>query len=127
VIVQVPVFFGGVLIGLDGAARASLAAAADAAYNGILDGSASGQTIGKRIMDIKVVGELDRLPIGVQRGLQRAIIPAIAAAGGRSGWAVAAIASVLGFVDAISPLFDGERRRSFHDRLAGSMVVDADD
>jgi len=116
---------GGLLIGLDDAARASLGFAAEAAYNGILDGSPSGQTIGKRIMDVRVVSEVGRVPIGLQRGLQRAIIPAIAAAGGRSGWAVAAIASVLGVVDLVSPFFDDERRRSLHDRLAGSIVVDS--
>ena len=118
---------GGLLIGLDGTARASLAAAADVAYNGLLDGSPAGQTIGKRIMDIKVVSLAGRLPIGVQRGLQRAVIPAVASVGGRSGWAVAVIASLLGFADLLSPLFDPERRQSLHDKLAGSVVVDADD
>ena len=116
---------GGVLIGLDGGARASVAAAVDVAYNGLLDGRAEGQTVGKRIMDIRVVSELGRLPIGIQRGLQRSIIPAVAAAGGRSGWVVAGIAGVIGFVDVVSPLLDGERRRSLHDRMAGSIVVDA--
>lgn len=114
------------LIGLDGAARASLAAAADAAYNGLLDGSPTGQTIGKRVMDIRVIGPVDRLPLGVQRGLQRAVIPAVAAAGGRSGWVVAVIAGLVGFIDVVSPLWD-DRRQSLHDKLAGSMVVDADD
>lgn len=122
---QVPLQVAGVLIGLDGGARASLVVAADVAYNALLDGRAEGQTIGKRIMDVRVVSELDRLPIGIQRGLQRSIIPAIAAAGGRSGWVVGAIAGVLGLVDAVSPFFDPERRRSLHDRMAGSLVVDA--
>ena len=117
---------GGVLIGLDGTARATLAAAADVAYNGLLDGSPAGQTLGKRFMDGKVVGLADRLPIGVQRGLQRAIVPAIAAIGGGSGWVVGAVAGVLGLVDVVSPLFDPANRQSLHDRLVGSVVVDAD-
>ena len=117
---------GALLIGIDdAAARSSLAAAADVAYNGLLDGSPTGQTIGKRIMDIRVVAVAGRLPIGVQRGLQRAIIPAIASVGGRSGWVVGAVAGLLGLVDVVSPLFDPERRQSLHDKLAGSVVVDA--
>ena len=99
-------------------ARLLLTTLAPIAYNGLLDGGPTGQTIGKRILRIRVADDDTAGSIGPNRGI------------GRSGTTFA-----FGFVAAIHPLgvfvpvLDGlwplwdQRRQTWHDKAVRSVVV----
>jgi uncharacterized RDD family membrane protein YckC len=82
-------------------------------YHGLLNGSVSGQTVGKRAMHLRT-RSADGGPLGVRRGLGRAA--AVLAL--RMLFVLPWIVSVL------YPLWDPDRQ-SLHDKLVGSVVVDA--
>jgi uncharacterized RDD family membrane protein YckC len=91
-------------------------------YNGLLDGGAAGQTIGKRALRIRVVDDATGGLLGPQRGLTRALLPlafGVASILGDQTFAFAALASTL---DGLWPLWD-RRRQTWHDKSAGSVVV----
>lgn len=71
--------------------------------------SATGQTPGARMMQFRVVS-VGRKTIGLKRGIVRVV-----------GMVLAALPLFLGYV---LVLFDG-RRRGFHDRFAGTVVIEA--
>lgn len=80
--------------------------------------AASGQTLGKRIMRIKVVALESTEPLGFGRAFGR---------WARLGlWTPAwycGIGFVIQFIDSISPLFDPQLRQAFHDKTARTVVV----
>jgi uncharacterized RDD family membrane protein YckC len=80
------------------------------AYFAFLEGGPSGQTVGKRVMGIRVA-DIDG---GGQIGTSRALVRAI-------GRYVSAVACMLGY---LWMLWDGERQ-TWHDKLADSIVVPA--
>ncbi|HEU4347102.1 MAG TPA: RDD family protein [Actinoplanes sp.] len=83
-------------------------------------GTASrGQTLGKRIMRIKVVAVENTKPIGFGRAFQR---------WARLGlwtpfWGCAGLGALFQLIDSISPLFDQRLRQALHDRTARTVVV----
>jgi uncharacterized RDD family membrane protein YckC len=81
------------------------------AYFGWLEGSASGQTIGKRGMGIRVYDLRGRGAIGFGRGVGRYF-----------GRIVSAIPLYLGY---FWMLWDGEKQ-TWHDKLVGTVVVPVD-
>jgi uncharacterized RDD family membrane protein YckC len=81
----------------------------------------SGQTLGKRIMHIKVVRVENTEPIGFARAFRR---------WGRLGlwtplWGCLGIGFLFQLIDSVSPLFDQKMRQALHDKTAGTVVVDA--
>lgn len=94
------------------------------AYNGLLDGGPTGQTIGKRLVRIRVVSDDTGELIGLERGLARAGI----IAGVRMAGAVGLLAplSLLALVlDGLWPLWD-RNRQTWHDKAVRSVVVVAE-
>jgi uncharacterized RDD family membrane protein YckC len=83
-----------------------------AAYFVYLHGS-RGQTVGKMVMKIKVVGESTGELISYGDALKRWLVPAL-------GVITCYIATIL---DGIWPLFDA-KRQAWHDKFAKSVVID---
>jgi uncharacterized RDD family membrane protein YckC len=88
-----------------------LAVVLGVAYYGVLEGSASGQTIGKRGMGIRVYDLRGRGPIGFGRGVGRYFARILSA-----------IPLFLGY---FWMLWDGESQ-TWHDKLVGTVVVPVD-
>jgi uncharacterized RDD family membrane protein YckC len=83
--------------------------AAVLAYPPVFDGL-WGQTIGKRVMHIRVVGERTGQPIGVGLGVVRYLVL----------W----ISTIPLYIGYLSPLFDSTKRlQGWHDKAAGDVVV----
>ena len=81
----------------------------------------TGQTLGKRIMHIKVVRLESTEPIGFGRAFRR---------WGRLGlwtplWSCWGLGLILQFIDSVSPLFDQKLRQALHDKTAGTVVIEA--
>lgn len=85
---------------------------ANLAYFTILDGGPTGQTIGKKALNIRVYDLKQGGPIGYGRGFVREI-----------GKYVSSIVLLLGY---LWMLWDGEKQ-TWHDKFAGSVVVPAAD
>jgi hypothetical protein len=71
-------------------------------------GNAIGQTLGKRVLGLRVVDRNDEQPLGIPRGLLRTL-----------GYGLSAAGLGVGF---LATLWDGSGR-GWHDRLARSVVV----
>ena len=78
------------------------------AYIGYLEGSPSGQTVGKRAMSIRVIDYATGGPLGVGKALLRYV-----------GKIVSSIPCLLGY---FWMLWDKERQ-TWHDKIAGTVVV----
>jgi uncharacterized RDD family membrane protein YckC len=110
-------FVDGVLLSIVGfvirtaigdAGGSAIGVAIGIAYFGYLEGSASGQTIGKRMLGIRVIDFGSGGPIGFGRAVIRYF-----------GRFVSAIACLLGF---FWMLWDRERQ-TWHDKFANDVVV----
>ena len=97
---------------LDDALAYALTILAGFLYFGYFEGSASGQTLGKRALGIRVIDFNAGGPIGFPRGLLRYL-----------GKILATIPIFLGF---FWMLWDREKQ-TWHDKMAGSAVVDLND
>jgi uncharacterized RDD family membrane protein YckC len=78
-----------------------------------------GQTLGKRIMQIKVVRLESTEPLGFGRAFRR---------WARLGlwtplWGCAGLGLLLQFIDSVSPLFDQRLHQALHDKTAQTVVV----
>ena len=113
----VAAFVDGVLLGivgvilrvaLDTALGSLVSLALGIAYYGWLEGSPSGQTVGKRVMGIRVYDFRRGGPIGTGRAIGRYFARIISA-----------IPCLLGYFWMI---WDGEKQ-CWHDKLVGSVVV----
>lgn len=82
-------------------------------YFTVLHGRASGQTLGKRLLGIRVIGE-DFRPIGYGRAFGRYLV----------GWVLWLACYVPGLLDNLWPLWD-DKNQSLHDKVANSFVVRA--
>jgi uncharacterized RDD family membrane protein YckC len=82
-------------------------------YYTVLHGRPRGQTLGKRLLGIRVVGE-DFQPIGYGRAFGRVLISTIL-------WIACYVPGIL---DALWPLWD-QKNQSLHDKVANSIVVRA--
>jgi uncharacterized RDD family membrane protein YckC len=81
----------------------------------------TGQTLGKRIMHIRVVRLESTQPVGFGRAFRR---------WARLGlwtplWSCYGLGLVLQLIDSVSPLFDKKLRQALHDRTAHTVVVEA--
>jgi uncharacterized RDD family membrane protein YckC len=79
-----------------------------------------GQTIGKRLLKIKVVGLDSEKPIGFGRAIRRWNPLGLSVLLWTCG-----VGFLLQFIDSLSPVIDHPLRRAFHDRSAGTVVVKA--
>jgi uncharacterized RDD family membrane protein YckC len=95
-------------LGLNSALGAVVSLVIGIAYYGWLEGSPSGQTIGKRAMNIRVYDFRQGGPIGTGRAIGRYFAKIISA-----------IPCLLGY---FWMLWDGEKQ-TWHDKLVGSVVV----
>jgi len=91
----------------------ALSVVAPLVYYTVLHGRASGQTVGKRLLGIRVVGE-DFRPIGYGRAFGRVLI----------SWVLWLLCYVPGILDVLWPLWD-DKNQSLHDKVANSLVVRA--
>jgi uncharacterized RDD family membrane protein YckC len=81
----------------------------------------SGQTLGKRIMKIRVVRTESLEPVGLGRAFLR---------WGRLGlwlplWACWGLGLLMQLIDSLSPVFDQKLRQALHDKTARTVVVQA--
>ena len=79
----------------------------------------SGQTLGKRLLRVKVMRVESREPIGFGRAIRRwnpLGLPTLL-------WSCFGIGFLLQLLDSLSPVIDWPLRRAFHDRSAGTIVV----
>jgi uncharacterized RDD family membrane protein YckC len=79
----------------------------------------SGQTLGKRIMRIKVVAVENTEPLGFGRAFGRWARLGL----WTPAWGCAGIGFVLQLIDCISPVFDQQLRQAFHDKTARTVVI----
>jgi uncharacterized RDD family membrane protein YckC len=93
-------------------------------YNGMLDGGPHGQTLGKRALRIRVIDDATGELIGVQRGFMRALPPLAFGILGLISLSTFSVAIVASMLDGLWPLWNG-RRQTWHDMVAGSVVVRA--
>jgi uncharacterized RDD family membrane protein YckC len=84
-----------------------------AIYYAVMNGSPRGQTVGKMALGIAVRDARTGGSIGRWRGLGRYLITVL----------FAALFTIPYIIDSLSPLWD-DRRQSWHDKVAGSVVVD---
>jgi uncharacterized RDD family membrane protein YckC len=95
-------------------------------YNTLLDGGPTGQTVGKRAAGITARADETAGPLGLRRGAVRSsLVLALAIIGNyRLGDddSFLVTLNVLAVVDGLWPLWD-PRRQSWHDKLAGSVVL----
>lgn len=84
-------------------------------YYAVLNGS--GQTLGKRLLGLKVVDRATGAPIGIGRGLARHVLQFLCSLG-----VVFCIGWVFILVDALWPLWDKEKQ-ALHDKLGRSVVI----
>jgi uncharacterized RDD family membrane protein YckC len=82
-------------------------------YYTILHGRPRGQTLGKRLLGIRVTGE-DFRPIGYGRAFGRFLI----------GWVMWLACYLPGILDNLWPLWD-DKKQALHDKVANSIVVRA--
>ncbi|MEW6153073.1 MAG: RDD family protein [Actinomycetota bacterium] len=113
----VAVLIDGVILGLVGAilqgilgqnAGGALSLLAGLAYWGYLEGSPSGQTVGKKVMNIRVIDFTTGAPLGVGKALLRYV-----------GRIISTIPCLLGY---FWSLWDSENQ-TWHDKIAGTVVV----
>jgi uncharacterized RDD family membrane protein YckC len=78
-----------------------------------------GQTLGKRIMRIKVVAVESTQPLGFARAFRRWMRLGI----WTLAWGCLGLGLIAQFIDALSPTFDPLLRQAFHDKVAGTVVV----
>ncbi|MFG2039022.1 RDD family protein [Dactylosporangium sp. NPDC048998] len=81
----------------------------------------SGQTLGKRLLKIKVVGLDSDKPLGFGRAIRRWNPLGLSVLLWTCG-----VGFLLQFVDSLSPVIDWPLHRAFHDRSAGTVVVMAE-
>jgi uncharacterized RDD family membrane protein YckC len=81
--------------------------------------ASTGQTLGKRIMRIKVVALENTAPLGFGRAFGRWARLGL----WTPAWSCFGIGFVLQFIDSVSPLFDAQLRQAFHDKTARTVVV----
>jgi uncharacterized RDD family membrane protein YckC len=79
-----------------------------------------GQTLGKRIMRIKVVPIESTGPLGFARAFRRWMRLGI----WTLAWGCLGFGLLVQFIDALSPTFDPLLRQAFHDKVAGTVVVE---
>jgi uncharacterized RDD family membrane protein YckC len=95
-------------------------------YNWRLDGSESGQTVGKGMMHIRVIADDSGGALGMARGATRAgivlALGLVANLGFGDHSTVYIGFGVLPLLDGLWPLWDA-RRQTWHDKAAGSVVV----
>lgn len=106
---------GGFIAGILAAQGAFLLAAIilSAAYFIYFHGS-SGQTLGKKVMKIRVVDDTTGGSINYATAFKRWLIP---------GLVSSFTCGILGIVDGLWPLFDA-RRQALHDKVADTQVID---
>ena len=81
--------------------------------------AATGQTLGKRIMGIKVVAIENTEPLGFGRAFGRWARLGL----WTPAWACAGLGLVMQLIDSLSPVFDQQLRQAFHDKTARTVVV----
>jgi uncharacterized RDD family membrane protein YckC len=86
-------------------------------YFALLNGSRKGQTVGKMVWAIQVRDAATGGPLGYPKAALRYLAPTLL-------FLVPILGFVLWVADGLSPLWD-RRRQAVHDKLAGSMVVNA--
>jgi uncharacterized RDD family membrane protein YckC len=79
-----------------------------------------GQTLGKRIMRIKVVAVESTQPLGFARAFRRWMRLGI----WTLAWGCLGLGLIAQFIDSLSPTFDPLLRQAFHDKVAGTVVVE---
>jgi uncharacterized RDD family membrane protein YckC len=89
-----------------------------AVYDGLLDGGPTGQTLGKRVVKIKVIDERTAGTIGVGRGVGRSLFQSALGLPSQ----VIPLLQLLPLVDVLWPLWD-QQRQGWHDKAVGSVVV----
>jgi uncharacterized RDD family membrane protein YckC len=79
-----------------------------------------GQTLGKRIMRIKVVAIESTEPLGFPRAWKRWVRLGI----WTPAWTCCGLGFIAQFIDSLSPVFDPLLRQAFHDKVAGTVVIE---
>ena len=86
-------------------------------YFTLLNGSRKGQTIGKMVWTIQVRDAATGGPLGYPKAAVRYLAPTLL-------WIIPILGFFLWVAEGFTPFMDS-RRRALHDKLAGSVVVNA--
>jgi len=86
-------------------------------YFTLLNGSRQGQTVGKMVWAIRVRDAATGGPLGYPKAALRYLAPTLL-------WLIPILGFFLWMAEGFTPFLD-ERRRALHDKLAGSVVVNA--
>ena len=86
-------------------------------YFALLNGGERGQTLGKKVWDVRVRDAATGGPLGPAKAALRYLVPSVIVA-------IPILGFVLWLIDGFWPLWD-RRRQALHDKLAGSVVVAA--
>jgi uncharacterized RDD family membrane protein YckC len=81
--------------------------------------AATGQTLGKRAMRIRVVAIESTAPLGFGRAFGRWARLGL----WTPAWGCAGFGLILQLIDSISPVFDPQLRQAFHDKTARTVVI----
>ncbi len=81
--------------------------------------ASGGQTLGKRLMRIKVVAVENTEPLGFGRAFGRWARLGL----WTPAWGCAGIGFILQLIDCLSPVFDQQLRQAFHDKTARTVVI----
>jgi uncharacterized RDD family membrane protein YckC len=95
----------------------ALSVAVGVTYFALMNGSAKGQTVGKMVWDIKVRDAATGGPLGVPKAAIRYLAPTLV-------FLIPVAGFFIWVADGLSPLWD-KRRQAVHDKIAGSIVVQA--
>lgn len=123
-IVGIPLVIVEAILGIFGSPIAAvISAIAYFLYEGLLLASQNGQTVGKKIMSIRVVS-VDGQPLTMNKTFTRAGVKAVLSVLGSIKPPITSVLGILSLLDYLWPLWDANKQ-TWHDKAAGTYVVKA--
>ncbi len=123
-IVGIPLLIIGAILGVYGSpVYALIQGVAYLLYEGLLLASNNGQTIGKKIMSVRVVST-DGQPLTMSKTFTRAGVKALLSVASSIKPPLTSVFGILSLLDYLWPLWDANKQ-TWHDKAAGTYVVKA--
>ena len=123
-IIGIPLLIIEVVLGLYGSPVAALLSAiAYFLYEGLMLANQNGQTIGKKVLNIRVVSA-DGQPLTMNKTFTRAGVKAVLSVLSSIKPPVTSVLGILSLLDYLWPFWDANKQ-TWHDKAAGTYVVKA--
>lgn len=128
IFVNLPLGIAMAIMDVPRGAAVTVIALATFLYNWVLDSEPEGQTWGKRLLHIRVVGDESADVITRTQGAARAgFVAGLALLGNLSvGDGISFALTIVALLDSLWPLLD-RKSQTWHDKVAGSVVVRVED